>query len=143
MNIIDGVILGTLLLGAYGGYRKGLVMSVAGLFCHIAGLAGAFFLYRPVADFLNSQFGLNELLVPVITKVIPIPSQVAEISLHKVSFAQAVERVSQLNIGAEYAQQVINVVKDLEQLAQVPGVETLGQAIAYLSAITIMYMKIK
>ncbi|MDA8235751.1 MAG: CvpA family protein [Clostridia bacterium] len=126
MNVIDGFILATLLLGAYGGYRNGLVMSMAGLICHIAGLAGAFFLYRPVTDFLNNQFGLDKMLVPVITDILPLPAQVAEISLEKVSFAQVAERVSQFKIPGEYAQQMINMVKDLEQLAQAPGVETLG-----------------
>jgi len=138
MNIIDGFILVILLVGAYGGYRKGLIMSVAGLFSHLAGLIGAFFLYRPIGDWLNTQFDLAKLLAPVVAKVVPLPPSVAAVSLQKISFAQAIEKVSRMKVPELYTKEMVKMVKELEQLAQMPGVETLGQAVSLMvTALTV------
>ncbi|MGD0152534.1 MAG: CvpA family protein [Thermacetogeniaceae bacterium] len=66
MNIIDLIILLILLLGAWGGFRRGLILTCGGLFGFLGGiwLAGRY--YITVAQYLGTQLGLDKLFTRIL-----------------------------------------------------------------------------
>ena len=70
MRVIDIVILVILVLGAFRGFQKGLLLEIVGLFAFILGIIGGFQFTPLVASFLDGYFTKVPGLVPVISFII-------------------------------------------------------------------------
>ncbi len=66
VNVLDIIIVIPLLLFAYGGYKKGLIIEVASLAALVLGLYIAFFFSDFAASMLNDLFDMNQKYVAVI-----------------------------------------------------------------------------
>ncbi len=70
MKIIDIVILIILILGAFRGFQKGLLLEIVGLFAFVLGIIGGFQFTPLVAGFLDGYFTKIPGLIPVISFII-------------------------------------------------------------------------
>lgn len=70
MNFLDWIILLLLAVGAWEGYRRGLISTAGGLCGFFAGvwLAGRY--YLPLASFLGKRLGLEKLLTAVLIPLV-------------------------------------------------------------------------
>lgn len=66
MNWLDWLIIAVLGLSALQGLRYGLVASVAKLAGILIGLGVAFTYYRPFAEYLSSQWNMEEKILPLV-----------------------------------------------------------------------------
>lgn len=70
MKAIDIVILIILILGAFRGFQKGLLLEIVGLFAFVVGIIGGFQLTPLVAGWLDGLFTSVPGLVPIISFII-------------------------------------------------------------------------
>lgn len=70
MKIIDIIILVILILGAFRGFQKGLVLEIVGLFAFILGIVGGFQFTPLVAEIIDGWFATVPGLVPIISFII-------------------------------------------------------------------------
>tara|TARA_R110000737_G_scaffold236920_1_gene249310 strand:+ start:1040 stop:1612 length:573 start_codon:yes stop_codon:yes gene_type:complete len=70
LRVIDIVILIILVLGAFRGFQKGLLLEIVGLFAFILGIIGGFQFTPLVAGFLDGYFTKVPGLIPVISFII-------------------------------------------------------------------------
>ena len=66
MKILDLILLIPLLIGAYTGYKKGLVMELIGIIALILAVLGAFKLLQTGIEFLNKYIPAYNNLIPFI-----------------------------------------------------------------------------
>jgi uncharacterized membrane protein required for colicin V production len=66
MNLIDLIILLIILLGAWGGFRRGLILAAGGLLGFFGGIWLAARYYIPAAHWLGTQLGLERPLARIL-----------------------------------------------------------------------------
>ena len=66
INLVDILIIVPLLLFAWNGYRKGLIIEVASLAALVLGLYAAFYFSDFAAKILNDNFNINEKYIAII-----------------------------------------------------------------------------
>lgn len=70
MNLVDILILGFILLGAFHGYQKGLISGILNFLSYVVGLIIAFWKYVYVLRWVEQYFPLQQWLEPIIYKAI-------------------------------------------------------------------------
>ncbi|MEW6624420.1 MAG: CvpA family protein [Bacillota bacterium] len=74
MNSFDFLIIGLLAVGAYKGYKRGLIKSLGGLLGWVVSLVIALSYNQSFANYLDKQFNLVGIIGEGIIKVMPLPS---------------------------------------------------------------------
>lgn len=67
MSIVDIIIFGLLVLGAFSGFKKGLILELLALLAFIIAILGGFYLMHLGVDFLSNQFELNGKFLPILS----------------------------------------------------------------------------
>lgn len=73
-NWVDGLIVLLLLIGAWRGYRSGLLRSIIGLITTVGAVLAAVFYYKPVTEIINQTFSLQEKIADFLTPKLQIPT---------------------------------------------------------------------
>ena len=81
MSIVDIVILLLLLLGAYKGYTKGMLLEIIGILAFFIALVVGFKLLNWAMELLNSQINISESLLPYIAFLLLFAAIVIGITL--------------------------------------------------------------
>ncbi|WP_017730012.1 CvpA family protein [Nafulsella turpanensis] len=81
MSAVDIVLLLLLLLGAYKGYTKGLLLEVIGIIALVVALIAGFQLLQWAMDLLGTQLDINESLLPYIAFLLLFAAIVVGINL--------------------------------------------------------------
>lgn len=69
MNTLDIILAVPILLGAYGGFKKGFIVGVISLLALILGVFGGFYFLNWGVSILISEFGLTGKLIPILAFV--------------------------------------------------------------------------
>ena len=80
MNWLDWVLLSILVFSAIRGLQTGLFASLTRVFGSALGIAISYAGYRPLANYLNEQWGCGELAAEIIRQRIPEQLQRAELA---------------------------------------------------------------
>lgn len=83
MNLADLIIIILLLLGAAGGYRKGLLASVVGFVGSLFGFFMAYRFYPLLANWVEDQLGLKTKLFQFFKAHLILPQPVSNFNIHK------------------------------------------------------------
>lgn len=69
MNIIDIILVVFLILGAFGGFRRGFVLEIASFVALFLGILGGLHFLHWGIGFLNEQFNISGKVVPILSFV--------------------------------------------------------------------------
>lgn len=83
MNLADVIIIVLLILGAIGGYRKGLLASVLGFVGSLFGFFMAYRFYPVLSLWIENQFGLKEKLFQFFKANLVLPQVVSNFNINK------------------------------------------------------------
>ena len=67
MSIFDIVIFVTLVLGAFSGFKRGLILELLTFLAFFVGIIGGFYLMHTGVDFLSEQFNLSGSFLPILS----------------------------------------------------------------------------
>jgi membrane protein required for colicin V production len=70
LNIFDVIIIVLLLIGAYSGYRKGLILEILAFLAFIIAIIGGFYLMHLGMDLLTNYFNLSGKSLPLISFIL-------------------------------------------------------------------------
>ncbi len=70
MNTLDLILAIPILIGAYGGFKKGFIVGVLSLLALILGVFGGFYFLNWGVSILISEFGLTGKLIPILAFII-------------------------------------------------------------------------
>ena len=70
MKILDIILIILLLIGAYSGYKKGLIIEIIGLVALILAIIGGLKLVQWGGEFLRNTFDIDSIWLPVITFIL-------------------------------------------------------------------------
>ena len=119
--IIDLVIVLTLLLSTFIGYRKGLTTIIFKLIIFLASLIIAFTLYKPVANFIMDNTGIDEWLTEKISE-----------TLSGTSIAQGeLMDIEQSNISKNVVEMINKFVKESLNQTKIDAVSYVSAKLAY------------
>lgn len=128
MNIVDLIIVVFILLGAAGGYSKGFVASLVGLFSRIIGLIAAFSYYPLAAKWLDAEFGLKEYISEFLQAQLQLPQPVAEFRLGKLPLLDASNYLDSISMPEPLKTQLLVYLDRLEGITS-PLQFSLGEII--------------
>lgn len=74
MNLFDVLVGFIIIWGSYKGFKNGLIKSLGGILGWIASIIVALSFNRPLADYLDKQFEIVDILGNVIIKIMPLPN---------------------------------------------------------------------
>ena len=111
MNWLDWFIIAVIVLSAFNGLRKGLILSLAQTFGFLAGLIVAFIYHGQLADYINMEWHLEDRLAPL---TIPLLNRWQPIE-DMAPFMPVQQLLDQLNIIIAYG--IANSVSFLILLA--------------------------
>jgi len=131
VNLLDIIFLAILGFAAYRGYGKGFFKVVSNVAGYIVGLLGAFFLYKPLANFLGGQLNLREKLAPWITDSMALPVTVFQVRIRDVAVDQAAEIINQQKLPEIFKEVMMKYIDEISELPLTRGIETLGDGITY------------
>ncbi len=70
MNTLDFILLIPLIIGAYGGFKKGFIVGVVSLLALVLGVFGGFYFLNWGVSLLINEFGLTGKVLPILAFVI-------------------------------------------------------------------------
>ncbi len=70
MNTLDLILAIPILIGAYGGFKKGFIVGVLSLLALILGVFGGFYFLNWGVSILISDFGLTGKLIPILAFIV-------------------------------------------------------------------------
>lgn len=70
MNTLDFILVLPILIGAYGGFKKGFIVGAISLLALILGVFGGFYFLNWGVSILISEFGLTGKLIPILAFVV-------------------------------------------------------------------------
>lgn len=132
MNIVDLIILAVLGYAFYKGYKKGLAASIAGLAGHLVGLVTAYILSTPVVRVLDRSFNLVKGLIPWFNEQLALPVGARPVKISRIPFDQAEKMINDYDLPAIFKNIMLSYIDEVEQMPVTHGINTLGEAVAYL-----------
>jgi len=126
LNIVDLAIIVAVLLGAAGGYRKGLVGSLVGFFSSILGLVAAFIFYPQLARFLNTRLALQEKMSAFFHQHLSLPQPVSQFRLGQIPLPDISKYLDGLDLDASLKLRLFSFVEKLKASLSLPLQSTLG-----------------
>lgn len=132
MNIIDVMIGAFVLVGAWSGFRKGLILSISKLVGYIIGLVVALSMYKSLAYYMGTVFGLEKAFTNIGHAVLKLPQNVALAPMKSVSLEKMQGFIQGINLP-ESSQKFINeLLQQLLTISNRPNVTTVGDAMSTL-----------
>lgn len=127
MNIIDLIIIGLMLLGAVGGYQRGFLGSIVGLFSSILGLLAAYHYYPVLAMWSNDQFQLEQRMAEFFQEHLPLPQAVSQFRIDKIPFPDLSQYLDKLDLPGALQGQLVPYLQRLSFDMTVQYQQKLGQ----------------
>lgn len=122
MNIVDGVIIALLLIGAFNGFRRGLLSSILGIISLLGALATAYFLGQQAQGLLQ-MFQVDVMIEQFLTTTVFINNPLFETNLADSNVIQLLQDgLTAIGIPAFITDALNTFINDLNQ--------PLGQALA-------------
>ncbi|HEX3031974.1 MAG TPA: CvpA family protein [Bacillota bacterium] len=132
MNIIDVLIGAFVLVGAWSGFRKGLILSISKLVGYVIGLVVALSMYQSMAYYMGTVFGLEKAFTQIGKAVLKLPQNVALAPVKSVSMDKLQGLIQAIHLP-ESSQKFINdMLQQLITISGRPNVTTVGDAMSTL-----------
>lgn len=133
MTMLDWIIVACLVVGGLRGLRRGLIRSFLGLAGLIIGLFLATEFYRPLSQYLETQYSVISRIAAGIAPHLPLAAPVASTPPGQgAAFPDAVRGLGLPDFVTKY------LLSATQHAPNLPGVETVGQAVAALLASAIV-----
>ncbi|MHB1125597.1 MAG: CvpA family protein [Bacillota bacterium] len=127
MNYIDILILIIIALGAFKGYRRGLIVTLGGLAGYAASLVVAVMYAPALGKALTDRFHWTDRVALFLQDKLPIPQAVSSIRLNGESGAVTNDVISSMGLPAP-------LMERLQQMLSTGEYSTVGQALTHLLA---------
>lgn len=136
MNIVDGLIIGLLVLGGINGFRRGLLLSVIGILSLVGALAIAYFLGQH-AQTLLENFQVNNTIEQFLNNSVFINNPLFETNLADSNVIQLIEDgLTAIGIPAFITEALNTSINNLNQ----PLGEALAKGLTNLAMIVLSFV---
>lgn len=121
MNIVDLVLILFLTLGAWNGFRRGLLESLAELIGNIVGFFTALKYYAALAAWLKVSFDLQMRLQTYFQEHLILPSAIKQIRLDKLPLFSPGSYLDKVNLPVSLKTQLTDYINSLEASLRMQG----------------------
>lgn len=121
MNIVDLLILLILLLGAFNGYRKGLLGSLAGLFSSLIAIFIAFKSYSVLSLWLDEKFLLSHKVNIFLQEHVNLPQAVSHFRLDNINPPDLANSLYCLELPGQLKHQLILYLQGFDSSLRLQG----------------------
>ena len=126
------------MIGAFQGYKKGLIAAISSIIGVLISLLGAFWLYRPTAIFLDNQFLLSERISPWISQKLALPVDSLDNRLSTTLSDGLAAAVNKLEVPDFIKDLMLNHLTQNTSLPVASGLTTVSQGL--VAAVTSLFL---
>jgi hypothetical protein len=136
LNIVDLVIIVSLVVGAINGYRRGLFGSLCGLAANLLGLFVAIKYYPQLSSWLNQQFSLSLKVSQFFKAHVMLPPAVSTLQLAKLPLPDLIKQLESTALPPEIKLHLMDYLQ--KWWRSLSSFNNLGELIHYLVAIALI-----
>lgn len=136
MNIVDLVIIVSLVLGAINGYRRGLFGSLCGLAANLLGLFAAVKYYPHLSAWLNHNFSLSLQVSQFFKTHVMLPPAISTLQFTKIPLPDLLKQLEGTNLPPEIKHHLLEYLQ--KWWTSLSSFSNLGELIHYLVAVALI-----
>lgn len=131
MNLIDALIIMSLLFTLFRGYRKGIAVSFFKLLGYLCGLVTGLLFSEVLAKTLNRSLGLTEKLMPWLGEKAILPAAVTNTSIESIPFDKVQGTLEAMPLPEFFQIALTDYFSEIEKLPDL-GITKLGDGLIYI-----------